>query len=86
MAIQTLVVSALDNYFNWGTDRCRQLVGVTYLVDHHPLRHFDWSLVAVLFGDSTPHVTTDGSRASESEWFQNQLICQLFKLSTLVLR
>ena len=60
MAVQTLVVSALDNYFNRGNDCYRQLVDATYLVDYHALGHFDWSLVAVLFGDRAPTVTKDG--------------------------
>lgn len=74
MAVKTLVVSALDDYFNRGADRSRQLVGVTYLVDHHSLRNLNWSLVAVLLGHGTKHVKTDGCRASYSDWFQNNLI------------
>ena len=60
MAVQTLVVSALDDYFNRGTDRYRQLVAFTYLVDYYALRHFNWNLVAVFFGDCAPDAAKDG--------------------------
>jgi hypothetical protein len=60
VAIQTLVVSALDNYFNWGANCLWQLVDFTYSVAHHPLGDLDWSLVAILFGLSASDVKTDG--------------------------
>ena len=67
MAVQTMVVPALDNYFNRGAHSFRQLVGVTYLVDHHSIGDLNWSLVAVLLGHRAKNVKKDGCRASYSD-------------------
>jgi hypothetical protein len=50
VAIEALVVSALDNYSDRGVVGIRQLVSFTYLVVNVTVGCFDWSMVAVFFG------------------------------------
>jgi hypothetical protein len=73
MAIEALVVSTLDDNFDWVSTDDRQLVGFSQPVVNATSVFFDWGVVAVFFGIGAKNVARDGRhsqkmRRSNAKW------------------
>jgi hypothetical protein len=62
MAVKALVVPTLDDYSDWHTNSCRQLVDFTHSLDYLAHRSSYRSLVAVFFGIGASDAAADGPR------------------------